>query len=47
MDNIQTEPEKHERPDHPFDVVVIHTSEKKISVKCGFRSIVNARIGPS
>lgn len=33
MDNIQTEPDKHERPDHPFDVVVIHTSEKKISVK--------------
>jgi hypothetical protein len=30
MDTAQME---HEKPDHPFDVVVIHTSEKRISVK--------------
>lgn len=30
MDSAQME---HEKPDHPFDIVVIHTSERKISVK--------------
>jgi hypothetical protein len=30
MESAQTE---HERPDHPFEVVVIHTSEKRIEVK--------------
>jgi hypothetical protein len=33
MDSAHTEPFEKEKPDHPFDVVVIHTSEKRISVK--------------